>query len=69
MKLDQIILGFIIFGAAIYVVALIASAIFAFPWGLLALIPVGIVLTIIGVVIYQRIHNKEDDYYEKNIDK
>lgn len=69
MKLDQIILGFIVFGVALYVIALITSAIFAFPWGLLALIPIGIVLAIVGVVVHQRLNNKEDDYYEKNVDK
>ena len=28
-----------------------------------------IILAIIGVVVHQRLNNKEDDYYEKNIDK
>jgi heme/copper-type cytochrome/quinol oxidase subunit 2 len=46
---------------------LVASAVAALPFGL----PVLIVLLVIGYFVYRvvrdRIENKEDDYYDKNI--
>jgi len=69
MKLDQIILVLIIIVAVIWVGTIVAGMISMMPWGLLGLIPLAIVLAILGRVIYQRLDNAEDDYYEKNVDK
>ncbi|MCB9993882.1 MAG: hypothetical protein H6873_09525 [Hyphomicrobiaceae bacterium] len=69
MKLDQIVLGLIVLVALAYLVFVIVGIALTAPWGLLLLIPLGIVLGILFVVIRQRMTNREDDYYEKNVDK
>ncbi len=69
MKLDQIILVLVIIVAVIWVGTMVAGMVAMTPWGLLGLIPLAIVLAILGRVIYQRLNNAEDDYYEKNVDK
>ncbi|MCB1517018.1 MAG: hypothetical protein KDJ19_05305 [Hyphomicrobiaceae bacterium] len=69
MKLDQIVLGLVVFAGLMYAGFLVSTALLVAPWGLLALIPFGVFIVILGIVIYQKINNREDDYYEKNIDK
>ena len=64
-------IGYILLGiaAVCWIVAIIIGVIVAFPVGLIGLI------TIIGIgflfakVIKDRLENKEDDHYSKNIDK
>ncbi|VAW17107.1 hypothetical protein MNBD_ALPHA12-189 [hydrothermal vent metagenome] len=69
MKLDQIILVLVIIVALTWIISVAAGMIAMMPWGLLGLIPLAIVIAIIGRVIYERLNNAEDDYYEKNVDK
>jgi len=69
MKLDQIALVFIIILALIWLGTVVAGMIALMPWGLLGVVPLVLILGILGRVIYQRQHNAEDDYYEKNVDK
>ena len=71
MKLETLaLIGFLIINGAVVLlwgIAVIAGAIATFPFGLPVLAVLGLFLAVyIGVVI-QRLGNKEDDYYEKNI--
>jgi hypothetical protein len=67
MQLDKLALICVIVVAAIWCALLVASAVAALPFGL----PVLFVLLVLGYFIYRvvrdRIENKEDDYYDKNI--
>ncbi len=63
--------GYILLGilAVIWIFAVIIGSIAAFPAGLIGLIMiVGLGLLFIKVV-QDRIKNKEDDYYQKNVEK
>ncbi|MBN2282243.1 MAG: hypothetical protein JXQ65_16800 [Candidatus Marinimicrobia bacterium] len=65
-KAGYILLGII---ALVWILAVIIGSIAVFPVGLVGLIMiVGIGLLMIKV-IQDRINNKEDDYYQKNIEK
>ena len=67
MQLDKLALICIIVPVAIWFFIAFVGALALFPYGLLVLV----VLLIIGYFFYrvirERIENKEDDYYEKNI--
>jgi uncharacterized membrane protein (DUF485 family) len=69
MKLDQIVLIIVIVFVIAWVGTAVAGAFSAGPWGVLVLIPLAIVGGLVIAVIVQRMRNKEDDYYEKNVDK
>lgn len=69
MKLDQIVLTIIVIFVVAWVGMALAGAFAAGPWGFLILIPLAVVGGIVITVIVQRVRNKEDDYYEKNVDK
>ncbi len=69
MKLDQIVLILLAIGAIIYVMALVFGMLQIMPYGLIGLSFMVVVLGILGRIIYDRLQNKEDDYYQKNIDK
>jgi len=69
MPLDKLALICVIILAVIWCTLLLASAVTILPYGLLVLA----VLLIAGYFVYRvirdRMENKEDDYYEKNIEK
>ena len=69
MRLDQLVLAIVAIFALIWITTLVTGLLTSVPFGVLGLIPVAIVLGILAVVIYQRLTNKEDDYYTKNVDK
>lgn len=69
MKLDQFVLGIVAVFALIWLVTAVTGLLTAVPYGIIGLIPIAVGVGIIGVVIYQRLTNKEDDYYTKNVDK
>lgn len=64
-------IGFTCLGvlAVLYVLAMLAGMILAFPFGLLGLIALIGVGALVIKVLKERINNKEDDYYAKNVDK
>jgi hypothetical protein len=65
-KVAYALLGFV---SVLYVAVMVAGLVAAFPWGIVGLIAiVGIGLLLIKV-IRERIHNAEDDYYSKNVDR
>ena len=55
--------------AAIWLMAILAGMIAAFPFGLIGLIVLAGIGFLFAKVIKDRINNKEDDYYSKNVDK
>jgi len=65
-KTGYFLLGIV---AVIWIFAIIIGMIAAFPFGLIGLIAiVGIGILFIKV-LSDRLENKEDDYYSKNVDK
>ncbi len=69
MRLDTLMLVLVVAIAAIWLAVMLAGVIAAFPFGLLGLIPLVIVGGVLGVIVYQRTTNREDDYYDKTFKK
>ena len=69
MKLDKIALYFVIAAVLIWVAMIFFASIALWPLGLLWLPCFAIAAFFIGTVVAQRLANKEDDYYEKNVHK
>ena len=55
--------------ALTYVVALIAGLIVAWPFGLIGLVVLAAVGALFIKVLRDRLHNAEDDYYSRNVDR
>lgn len=55
--------------AVIYLIAMFAGMIVAFPYGLLGLLLMAGIGVLLVKVVKERMKNKEDDYYSKEIDK
>lgn len=56
-------------GVVVYAAALYVGMVASFPYGLPVLVIVGVFVFICVAVLLQRLNNKEDNYYEKNVDK
>ncbi|WP_029040029.1 hypothetical protein [Cucumibacter marinus] len=69
MKLDTLVLAVIAIFAVLWVVTAVTGLLTAVPYGWLGLIPIALVVGLVVTVIYQRVTNKEDNYYTKNVDK
>jgi hypothetical protein len=55
--------------AVIYLIAMFVGMIAAFPYGLLGLLLMAGIGVLLVKVVKERMQNKEDDYYSKEIDK
>ncbi|OQY01603.1 MAG: hypothetical protein B6I20_07640 [Bacteroidetes bacterium 4572_117] len=55
--------------AAGWLIAMLAGMIVAFPFGLIGLIVIIGIGFLFAKVVKDRMENKEDDYYSKNVDK
>ena len=64
-------IGYIFLSIAVigWVLAVIVGMVAAFPEGLIGLIPILGVGFLFAYVVKQRLENKEDDYYSKNVHK
>ena len=69
MQLDKLALICVVVPVVIWFFIAFIGALALFPYGLIALIALLIVGYFFYRVIKERIENKEDDYYEKNINK
>jgi hypothetical protein len=69
MKLETAALALVVIFAVLWLGTLVTGLLAAVPFGVIGLIPVAIVLALLVEVIRQRLANKEDDYYDKNVDK
>ncbi len=55
--------------AACWLGAVLFGAIAAFPYGLIGLLAIGGIGILFIKVLRERLSNKEDDYYSKNVDR
>jgi hypothetical protein len=55
--------------AAGWLIAMIAGMIAAFPFGIIGFIAILGIGFLLAKVVKDRMENKEDDYYSKNVDK
>lgn len=69
MKLEQIALVVVILYGLLWVGGVLTGLILAVPFGFIGLIPVAIFGGLLIAVIVQRLNNREDDYYDKNVDQ
>jgi CHASE2 domain-containing sensor protein len=69
MKLESVVLAVIVVAAVVYAAVWITGLVVFVPWGWLGLIPLALVIGLLAAVIWQRLNNKEDDYYDRNVDK
>lgn len=69
MRLDTFALALVVVFALLWLVTAVTGLIVAVPFGLLGLIPIAVLLSLLAAVIHQRLHNKEDDYYDKHVDQ
>lgn len=53
----------------IYVIAMFIGMIAVFPYGLLGLLFIGGLVILMIKVLKERLQNREDDYYSREIDK
>jgi membrane protein implicated in regulation of membrane protease activity len=67
MPLEKLALICVVIFAVIWSSLLLASAVAAFPYGLIVLLALLVAGYFIYRVVRERMENKEDDYYEKNI--
>lgn len=65
MKIDTLALIFTCIAFVLWLLAMIGGFMAAGPFGFLMLIPVAIGAYLLGMVITQRLKNREDDYYDK----
>lgn len=64
-------IGYILLGivAVIWLIAIVIGVIVAFPIGIIGLIAILGIGFLFAKVIKDRLENKEDDHYSKNVDK
>lgn len=55
--------------AVVYLIAMFVGMIAAFPFGLLGLLLMAGIGVLLVKVVKERMRNKEDDYYSREIDK
>ena len=55
--------------AVIYLIAILVGMIAVFPYGLLGILVLGGIGTLMIKVIKERLQNKEDDHYSKEVEK
>ncbi|QTA89881.1 hypothetical protein [Desulfonema magnum] len=55
--------------AGIYLIGMLVGMIAAFPFGLIGLLAIIGVGLLFAKVVKDRLENKEDDYYSKNVEK
>ncbi|MEM7538998.1 MAG: hypothetical protein AAF639_42970 [Chloroflexota bacterium] len=66
---EKIALVFISLIACAYIGSLVIGLILFFPFGLIGLLVLAVVGGLFVKVLLDRLNNKEDDYYVKNVDK
>jgi membrane protein implicated in regulation of membrane protease activity len=69
MPLDKIVLYLFIAAAGLWALILFAGLVATLPYGLPMLIIFLVVAYVVYRVVRERLDNREDDYYEDNIDR
>ena len=67
MSLGNIMLAAVIVAAAVYVGVLITGMIALWPFGILGLAVLGFLGLIMGMVVLQRLGDKEGEHYSRNV--
>jgi len=67
--MERIAYILLIIVAAVWLGAIFTGMIIAFPFGLIGLVVIVAIGLLFIKVIKDRLSNKEDDYYSKNVDK
>jgi hypothetical protein len=64
-------LGYILLGvvAVVWIIVVIIGLVAAFPFGIIGFVALFGLGLLLAKVIKDRLENKEDDYYSKNVDK
>ncbi len=64
-------LGYILLGivAVVWLVVVIIGIVAAFPYGIIGFVALAGFGLLFAKVVKDRMENKEDDYYSKNVDK
>ncbi len=65
MPIDKLALILTILAVILWGIGMLIGIVAAGPVGLLILVPVAIAAYVFGVVISQRLNNREDDHYDK----
>jgi len=65
-KIGYVLLAIV---AAVWLIAMVAGMIAAFPLGIVGLIAIVGIGFLFAAVVQDRLRNKEDDHYQKTIDK
>ena len=68
-KFEKLGYGCLAIVAIVYLAAILIGLIAAFPLGLIGLIAIIGIGALLVKVIRERLANKEDDYYSKNVEK
>ena len=65
------IIGYVLLGIVfcVYAVSIIIGLVAVFPWGILGLLAIGGIGLLLIKVIGERLRNREDTYYSKNVDQ
>lgn len=69
MKLGNVALAAVILFGVLWLAGVLTGLIVAVPYGFIGLIPLAIVGGLLVTVIVQRLNNREDDYYDRNVDQ
>ena len=67
MSLGNFALGGVVLVGTLYLVAILAGMIAAWPWGLVGLIGLGFVGILLGGVLRQRLRDPEDAHYTRHV--
>jgi hypothetical protein len=68
-SMEYVAYAFIGLAAFVWFLLMLFGMIMAFPFGILGLIAILGIGILLVKVLFERFSNKEDDYYEKNVDK
>ena len=67
--MEKVAYGILLVLAAAWLIFMVLGTIAAFPWGLLGLMGFVAIGLLFAKVVRERLANRDDDYYAKNVDK
>ena len=67
MSLGNLALGGVLVLGTLYLLAILAGLLAAWPWGLIGLVVLGFAGLLLGGVLRQRMRDAEDAHYTRNV--
>ncbi len=67
--MEKVAYGILLALVALWLILIVAGTIAAFPVGLLGLVGIVAIGLLFAKVVRERLANRDDDYYAKNVDK